>query len=361
MLNHAELHPRTRLWITLDPASEHVRTHTEEIIDGLIDLGVEQVGFHGIPDALGVPGWEATLQRFLDTGFQCLLNTAFPLPISPRQAELLARLEEIWVPSGTKEGMSSQQILAMAEAHGVHPPRIVETDSQAPSHLPRPTGCTRDCLDPWEGLVLGPAGEGYPCAIDSVPVGNQQGGDLQSLLESPGLRRRRWELLTGVLASPCLTCPRSAWIPRERFQEKVSKVCQRSPKPIPLPTSQELQDLFGTWASEGRRVLLYPAGNHARWLIQYAPAVLQALVGFGDRNPSKQGAEIFGKPVLAPDQITPSSVDIVLIAAGPSEAEIQQSLEPLKQGGIQIIPMSRLGRLWRRLKPSRNLSMQRSF
>lgn len=66
---------------------------------------------------------------------------------------------------------------------------------------------TRHCLDPWFNNLLNAERGIQPCcwhpAVDTLPVG----GSLNKVLNGPGMRAIRRQLLTGQLNEHCRQCP----------------------------------------------------------------------------------------------------------------------------------------------------------
>lgn len=107
--------------------------------------------------------------------------------------------------------------------------------------------------------------------------------------------------------------------------------------PWGICTREEMEERFASWADQGLRVMIYPAGRQAQDLLQESPALRRALVAFGDGDPAKQGLELGGVPVLGPEAISQAKVDVVLLASDQFEAEILRELAPLETQGIQVV------------------------
>jgi hypothetical protein len=344
------LRPATGHWAWLDPSSAFLQHHLEDLLQSLLDRGVGTVGLASEPDALEVPGWDGMLRRCLQAGLRCLVGTALPSPLTSGQVALLARCEELWLPSEAAEGAARDVLEALREASRlaqIQPPRVRVSVAPDRPDRPRPAGTTRGCLDPWEGVVLGAEGRTHPCRLDPVSVGDHREQGLSLLLDGPALRRRREALLRGRLPEACLACGGAPWVPLQALRDQVAAHAAQKPRPDPPFTASEAQGLFRQWAAEQRRVLLYPAGNHALWLVHYAPDLLRTLVAFGDRDPRKQGLTLYGLPVWAPETIHPDRVDTVLVAVGEGEEAIRTSLRPLADEGIRLVSARRIAHAWR--------------
>lgn len=339
------LESATLRWVRIDLGAEGLSGRLEGWIGTWLDHGVEVVGCVGTPDLLAVRGWEAGLRRILDAGFRGAACTAFPVLPDAAQAALLARCEEVWLmPGADPEGPRRLRHAALEE--GMHPPLFHELPAPMHPEL-RPEGATRVCLDPWEGLVLGPRGETHPCAADSTSLGAHREVPLESLLEGSDLRARREALLCGVLPEACLRCPNRPWGSPQDLRQRVAAHASLLPTPLPGLSSQELAVLFRHWAKGGERLLLYPAGAHTGWLLEFAPAIAAHLVALGDRDPAKQRLNVLGLPVWDPAEITRERVDRVILVAGPKEEAIRASLAPLEARGVAISSAHGLAKAWR--------------
>lgn len=343
----AHLAAGTLLWVSLDLEAFAPGDRLEALLDQLVDLGTEWVGFTNP----GRPGWEAVIARTLEAGFQGLLASPLRGPLSPDQAAVLSRLAELRVPEApdAEREANLEAILRAAQAQGRIPPAI----SRVPQAGPTPgEGTTRDCLDPWTGLRIGRDGV-FPCAFDPTPVGRFPEAGLGAIRSGEALRARRRALLTGELPPPCRACRCTPWTRPGELAEKAAAAAARNPRPVPLPTLPELEDLFGQWARQGLKVLLYPAGGHALWLLMNVPALRPLLAGFGDRDPRKQALDLQGLPILPPEALAQAGADVVLVAAGEVEGEILRDLERMDLGKMQILRLGRLGRLSRRNRGGR--------
>jgi FlaA1/EpsC-like NDP-sugar epimerase len=72
---------------------------------------------------------------------------------------------------------------------------------------------------------------------------------------------------------------------------------------------------------QGRRILLYPAGQTASALL-LCTSLREIVIALGDSNPSLNGKTVNGLPILSPDQIPQFAPDVVLIASPTFESEI---------------------------------------
>lgn len=347
------LSSKVTLWVRVDLASAHLRQHLGSTLEFLLDRGTEWVGFVGEGDPLASPGWAEVLHAFQSAGFRCMVSTPLITPLTRDQARLLAQCEELWLPAGPEPAERLRVLEAIgseAKALGIFGPRVRRHPEAPGCSDAQLAGHTRGCLDPWEGLVLDAAGGSYPCAADRATLGDHRSLGLQGILESPLLQNRRADLLRGELPDSCRHCGHAPWVPLASLQEQVAAHAQRIPRATPMFTSREANALFRHWASEGKRVLIYPAGNHAQWLLSYAPELRRVLVAFGDRDPLKQGRELEGLPVWAPELITRERVDLLLLAAGKAEEAIRASLAGVEAQGIRLLSTRRIAREWRAVK-----------
>lgn len=114
--------------------------------------------------------------------------------------------------------------------------------------------------------------------------------------------------------------------------------------PWGIRTQAEVEEIFAGWQTEGRRVLLYPAGQQAWDLFWKSPTLRASVVAFGDQNHKLWSDGLFGLPVLSPAAITPEQVDLVLIASHQHEEAIHAELAPVQADGIELFRSSALRR-----------------
>lgn len=108
------------------------------------------------------------------------------------------------------------------------------------------------------------------------------------------------------------------------------------------PSGYIRNEIAKAWSQAQKRVLIYPAGAHARWVVEHTRGLKNMVIGFADRDPGKQGRTFLDLPVIAPDQIRNLAPDVVLIASPALEGEIEASLAAIDTGGAEIV---RLGAL----------------
>jgi O-methyltransferase len=107
---------------------------------------------------------------------------------------------------------------------------------------------------------------------------------------------------------------------------------------------------------QGRRILLYPAGQTASALL-LCTSLREIVIALGDSNPSLNGKTVNGLPILSPDQIPQFAPDVVLIASPTFESEIFAELAWLDSHNIPRVrlseasPVSNPLTLWRWNRP----------
>jgi hypothetical protein len=146
---------------------------------------------------------------------------------------------------------------------------------------PQREGQTRDCLDPWEFIMINANAEVRPCCGHG-PLANL--GKRQSLLEvfnNIPMQMLRRCLLTGDLPPDCLDCAIKGWISTPLFQKKVReflypswrffKVCPR-PDIHKLPAIKKIEPTYetGWYNAETDLTVKDPGCRHWRWTSKQA-------------------------------------------------------------------------------------------
>lgn len=95
------------------------------------------------------------------------------------------------------------------------------------------------------------------------------------------------------------------------------------------------------WRSEGRSVVLYPAGQYSMELL--AGTTLGAVVvGLGDGNERIRGQVRMGKRVYAPEDLPSLAPDLVLITSPLHEMQIAERLAQLAGPALRVVKASAL-------------------
>jgi hypothetical protein len=90
------------------------------------------------------------------------------------------------------------------------------------SSIPQP-GETRDCLDPWNTVLLHANGDVSLCCW-SKPVGNLHGSTLPEILRNAQSKELRRTLLSGELVDDCRDCPARGLVSRGALKVKVEEL-----------------------------------------------------------------------------------------------------------------------------------------
>lgn len=93
------------------------------------------------------------------------------------------------------------------------------------------------------------------------------------------------------------------------------------------------------WKEQGTRVVLYPAGELALYLLERTH-LLQVMVGLGDSNPGLQGAVVKGFTVLEATALAALKPDVILVSSHDHETEILTQLAPLAVQGIALLGLN---------------------
>ena len=94
---------------------------------------------------------------------------------------------------------------------------------------------------------------------------------------------------------------------------------------------------FAPWIRENLRVVVYPAGGQAAWLLRNTILSQVNIVGFSDRNPKMHGRSFHGHTVFAPAEIPSLKPDILLVASDLYKDEICKDFAHLEDAGIKVL------------------------
>ena len=94
------------------------------------------------------------------------------------------------------------------------------------SSIPQ-AGETRDCLDPWNTVLLQANGDVALCCW-SKAVGNLHGSSLSEVLRGEKARELRRTLLSGELIDDCRNCPARGLVSRGALKVKVEELAQEA-------------------------------------------------------------------------------------------------------------------------------------
>ena len=95
--------------------------------------------------------------------------------------------------------------------------------------------------------------------------------------------------------------------------------------------------LVRDWNREGRRVLIYGAGEHTVALFKLTSLHDAQIVGIADRSRALQGQRQWGFKVMAPQEIAARKPDVVLISSAANQDSIYLELAELADHGIEVV------------------------
>ncbi len=96
---------------------------------------------------------------------------------------------------------------------------------------------------------------------------------------------------------------------------------------------------FASWIRGHAKIVVYPAGGEAAWLLKNTLLSQVDIVGFSDRNPVLHGKHFHGYKVYAPADIPRLNPDILLVASELYENEICKDLAHLQVNGTKILTL----------------------
>lgn len=161
-----------------------------------------------------------------------------------------------------------------------------------------------------------------------------------AFLEAP----EAWTPAARLLVEPCL---RAFEARRERERRAAGRLEPSRARPAggfdyrhlyrPEYLRPRIRELVDRFRREGKRVVLYGAGEHTTTLFRLTDIARAELVAIADSAPPLQGERIFGLPVVAPEAIAELRADVVLISSVSAQAEIRAALEALDLGGTEVV------------------------
>lgn len=91
------------------------------------------------------------------------------------------------------------------------------------------------------------------------------------------------------------------------------------------------------WLENRRRIAIYGAGYHTECLLDATPLAKADLVALVDGNPSKQGREVFGLPVVSPRDLSELKPDVVVISSYDFQTEMIEALARVGLGELPVV------------------------
>jgi MoaA/NifB/PqqE/SkfB family radical SAM enzyme len=102
-------------------------------------------------------------------------------------------------------------------------------------------GQTRDCLDPWEFVMVQANKDILPCCWHKPIYSLGKGQSLSEVFNNSKIKELRRGLLTGNLHSDCINCPSRGWITINALQKKVWKYLNPGIKRFMFPKKIEIK------------------------------------------------------------------------------------------------------------------------
>ncbi len=90
------------------------------------------------------------------------------------------------------------------------------------------------------------------------------------------------------------------------------------------------------WRSAGKRVAIYGAGVHTRFLLELVD-LGEAVACVLDGDARKQGGEFLGWPVHAPSAAAELALDAVVLSSRAYQEEMFRAVAPLAEEGVEIV------------------------
>jgi FlaA1/EpsC-like NDP-sugar epimerase len=103
--------------------------------------------------------------------------------------------------------------------------------------------------------------------------------------------------------------------------------------------NKRMNETILSWILQKSKVVVYPAGKQAAWLLKNTLLSKADVVAISDRNSALHGQPFNGYPVIAPREISELKPDIVLIASDLHQSSILRDLKHLETNGIKLIAL----------------------
>ena len=216
--------------------------HLSAVLTDKTIFGLQDLVYFGL--GLGVTYFDlCNVQEYaLVEGMLPTQNIArMPLNDLPRVLETLEEARHIIESHDRRVGIHQGMVDVIKQRlKGVDVADIDQSDQRRRDGFRRtfttrqPEGLTRDCLDPWNFVMVRATGEVKPCCWQR-PIGTWEPGSLAKLLNNPAARRLRRQLLTGELDDLCRACPVRGWTKIANLQAKVAAFLKRQDPHLSLP------------------------------------------------------------------------------------------------------------------------------
>ncbi len=100
-----------------------------------------------------------------------------------------------------------------------------------------------------------------------------------------------------------------------------------------------MNEKLSSWIGENLRVVVYPAGRQAAWLLKHTLLSRMNILGFSDRNPEMHGKPFCGYSVFAPSDIPGLKPDIFLVTSELYKNQIRKEFAHLEGAGIKVLTL----------------------
>jgi len=100
---------------------------------------------------------------------------------------------------------------------------------------------------------------------------------------------------------------------------------------------ERIDEELPAWEAGGSRVAIYGAGYHTQCLLDATPLGRAHLVALVDGNPSKQGTEQYGLPVVSPEGLDALRPDAIVISSYDFQDEMIERLQRLGLGHLPTV------------------------
>ena len=106
-----------------------------------------------------------------------------------------------------------------------------------------------------------------------------------------------------------------------------------------LKNEKKRNVFLSTLISEKKRIVIYPAGQDAKWFFENTILSETNIVAFADSNTSMHGSKLFEHPIISPEELYVRDYDMLLIVSTLYGDEIYSKFKELSSKDIDVIKL----------------------
>ncbi len=104
-----------------------------------------------------------------------------------------------------------------------------------------------------------------------------------------------------------------------------------------LKRQEDMNNQLVEWIQNNDRIVVYPAGGQAAWMLEHTIMSKLNILAFSDRSLKLQGKKFHGYNVVAPQEIGDLNAEMVIVASDLYKKQILRDLSYLEDVGIKLI------------------------